>query len=307
MKKLIFFLIPIFLLAEAHIFVLHRIDDNRHPSANTSKEELIKYFEYLKKNNYKVVTLSTLIKMQKQNLPLDKIVVFTIDDGYKSFYKNALPLFKKYNYPFTLFIYVKATNEKWGDFMTWKQVKNSNKFGEIGIHSYAHPHLPKLSNEEIIKDTKKAIEVFKKNLGFVPNMYAYPYGEYNKRVKEIINRYFKIIANQNPGAFDKSTPINDIDRIALIGKVNIKNKLKIKVLKIKNLQINKENNIIKKISGYVDKKVVEIYITDFGWKRVKVKNGYFEYYPNFKLKRYRNRVIIRYNYEMISKLILKEE
>jgi len=307
MKKLIFFLIPIFLLAEAHIFVLHRIDDNRHPSTNTSKEELIKYFEYLKKNNYKVVTLSTLIKMQKQNLPLDKIVVFTIDDGYKSFYKNALPLFKKYNYPFTLFIYVKATNEKWGDFMTWKQVKNSNKFGEIGIHSYAHPHLPKLSNEEIIKDTKKAIEVFKKNLGFVPNMYAYPYGEYNKRVKEIINRYFKIIANQNPGAFDKSTPINDIDRIALIGKVNIKNKLKIKVLKIKNLQINKENNIIKKISGYVDKKVVEIYITDFGWKRVKVKNGYFEYYPNFKLKRYRNRVIIRYNYEMISKLILKEE
>jgi len=307
MKKLIFFLIPIFLLAEAHIFVLHRIDDNRHPSTNTSKEELIKYFEYLKKNNYKVVTLSTLIKMQKQNLPLDKIVVFTIDDGYKSFYKNALPLFKKYNYPFTLFIYVKATNEKWGDFMTWKQVKNSNKFGEIGIHSYAHPHLPKLSNEEIIKDTKKAIEVFKKNLGFVPNMYAYPYGEYNKRVKEIINRYFKIIANQNPGAFDKSTPINDIDRIALIGKVNIKNKLKIKVLKIKNLQINKENNIIKKISGYVDKKVVEIYITDFGWKRVKVKNGYFEYSPNFKLKRYRNRVIIRYNYEMISKLILKEE
>lgn len=307
MKKLIFFLIPIFLLAEAHIFVLHRIDDNRHPSTNTSKEELIKYFEYLKKNNYKVVTLSTLIKMQKQNLPLDKIVVFTIDDGYKSFYKNALPLFKKYNYPFTLFIYVKATNEKWGDFMTWKQVKNSNKFGEIGIHSYAHPHLPKLSNEEIIKDTKKAIEVFKKNLGFTPNMYAYPYGEYNKRVKEIINRYFKIIANQNPGAFDKSTPINDIDRIALIGKVNIKNKLKIKVLKIKNLQINKENNIIKKISGYVDKKVVEIYITDFGWKRVKVKNGYFEYYPNFKLKRYRNRVIIRYNYEMISKLILKEE
>lgn len=307
MKKLIFFLIPIFLLAQAHIFVLHRIDDNRHPSTNTSKEELIKYFEYLKKNNYKVVTLSTLIKMQKQNLPLDKIVVFTIDDGYKSFYKNALPLFKKYNYPFTLFIYVKATNEKWGDFMTWKQVKNSNKFGEIGIHSYAHPHLAKLSNEEIIKDTKKAIEVFKKNLGFVPNMYAYPYGEYNKRVKEIINRYFKIIANQNPGAFDKSTPINDIDRIALTGKVNIKNKLKIKVLKIKNLQINKENNIIKKISGYVDKKVVEIYITDFGWKRVKVKNGYFEYYPNFKLKRYRNRVIIRYNYEMISKLILKEE
>ena len=234
MKKLLIFFISISFLTGAHIFVLHRINDNRYPSTNTSTKELIKYFEYLKKNNYKVVTLSTLIKMQQQNLPLDKVVVFTIDDGYKSFYKNGLPLFKKYNYPFTLFIYVKATNGKWGDFMTWEQIKKSIEFGDVGIHSYAHSHLAKLSNEEIIKDTKKAIDIFRKNMGFTPNMYAYPYGEYNERVKEIINRYFTIIANQNPGAFDKSTPIDDIDRIALTGKVNIKNKLKIKVLKVKN-------------------------------------------------------------------------
>ena len=307
MKKLLIFFISISFLTGAHIFVLHRINDNRYPSTNTSTKELIKYFEYLKKNGYKVVTLSTLIKMQQQNLPLDKVVVFTIDDGYKSFYKNGFPLFKKYNYPFTLFIYVEATNGRWGDFMTWEQIKKSSEFGDIGIHSYAHSHLAKLYNEEIIKDTKKAVKIFKKNMGFAPNMYAYPYGEYNKRVKEIISRYFKIIANQNSGAFDKSTPIDDINRIALTGKADIKNKLKIKVLKVKNLQIEKANNIIKKISGYVNKKAVNIYITNLGWKRVQVENGYFEYYPNFQLKRYRNRVIIRYNYEMISKLILKEE
>jgi len=40
MKKLIFFLFPILLLAEAHIFVLHRIDDFRYPSTNTSSKEL---------------------------------------------------------------------------------------------------------------------------------------------------------------------------------------------------------------------------------------------------------------------------
>jgi hypothetical protein len=44
-----------------------------------------------------------------------------------------------------------------------------------------------------------------------------------------------------------------------------------------------------------------------GWKGVMVKNGYFEYKPHFKLKKYRNRVIIRYNYKIISRLILKEE
>ena len=111
MKKILLFFLPILLLAEAHIFVLHRIDDFRHPYTNTSSKELKKYFDYLKQNNYKVVKLSTLIKMIKEKKPLDKVVVFTIDDSYKSFYKNGLPLFIKYNYPFTLFVYTKATTE----------------------------------------------------------------------------------------------------------------------------------------------------------------------------------------------------
>ena len=301
------FLFPVLLLAEAHLFVLHRINDFRHPYTNTSIKELEKYLKYIKTHNYKAVKLSTLIKLQKEKKPLDKIVVFTIDDSFKSFYKNGLPLFKKYNIPFTLFVYAKATTEKWGDFMSWEQVKECAKFGELGVHSWAHPHLAKLTNKEIINDTKKAINAFKKYVGYVPDMYAYPYGEYNERVKKIINSFFKVIANQNVGAFDKNSPINNINRIALTGKVDIEKKLKIKNLNVKNLKILRNKNKIIKISGFVNKPYVNIYITKLGWKGVKVKNGYFEYMPNFTLKTYRNRVIIRYNYEIKTKMILKEE
>ncbi len=301
------FLFPVLLLAEAHLFVLHRINDFRHPYTNTSIKELEKYLKYIKTHNYKAVKLSTLIKLQKEKKPLDKIVVFTIDDSFKSFYKNGLPLFKKYNIPFTLFVYAKATTEKWGDFMSWEEVKECAKYGELGVHSWAHPHLAKLTNKEIINDTKKAINAFKKYVGYVPDMYAYPYGEYNSRVKKIINSFFKVIANQNVGAFDKNTPINDINRIALTGKVDIEKKLKIKNLNVKNLKILRNKNKIIKISGFVNRPYVNIYITKLGWKGVKVKNGYFEYMPNFTLKKYRNRVIIRYNYEIKTKMILKEE
>jgi len=307
MRYLLFFFLPLWLFAEAHLFVLHRIDDNRHPYTNTSSKELVKYFEYIKSHGYKAVKLSTLIKMQKNGENIDNIVVFTIDDSYKSFYKNGLPVFKKYNIPFTLFVYGKATSEKWGDFMTWKQVKECEKYGELGVHSWAHPHLARLSDKEIIADTQKALNAFKKHIGHVPDMYAYPYGEYNDRVKKIINSFFPVIANQNPGAYALTSPFNDIDRFALTGKVDISKKLKTKVLHIKNLNIQREKNKIVKISGYTDRPYVNIYITKLGWKGVKVKNGYFEYKPGFTLKKYRNRVIIRYNYEMISKLILKEE
>jgi peptidoglycan/xylan/chitin deacetylase (PgdA/CDA1 family) len=307
MRFFLFFL-PILLFAEAHIFVLHRINDSKHPYTNTSTKELEKYLSYIKKHNYKAVKLSTLVKKIEKKENIDKYVVFTIDDNYKSFYKNGLPLFKKYHIPFTLFVYTQATEGKWGDFMTWNMVKECSKYGELGVHSYAHPHLPKLSNKEIKEDTLKAIKLFKKRIGYVPDMYAYPYGEYDNRVKKIISKYFKIIANQNPGAIDLTTPIDDLDRIALTGKVNIEEKLKLKRLHIKSLIIKREKNKIQKISGNIKEKIpyVNIYLTDFGWKyHIKVKNHKFSFYPDFKLKRFRNRVIIRYNYKIFSRMIIK--
>ncbi len=309
MKKLILFFLPLLLLAEAHIFVLHRIDDFRHPYTNTSSKELKKYFDYVKSHGYKVVKLSTLVKMIKNKKPLDKIVVFTIDDSYKSFYENGLPLFKKYGYPFTLFVYAKATTQHWGDFMSWSQVKECAKFGELGVHSWAHPHLAMLSNKAIIEDTKKAIKAFRKYMGYVPDMYAYPYGEYDERVKKIINRFFPIIANQNIGAIDFTTPVNDLDRIALTGEVNIAQKLKLKRLHLKSLIIKRKGNKITLICGELEKNYpyVNIYITKLGWKGIKVKNKKFCYKPDFEMQKYRTRVIIRYNYKIISKLLLKEE
>ena len=306
MKRLILFLLPLWLLADAHIFLLHRVDDFRYPSTNISSKLLEKDIEYLLNHNYKIVSLYTLVKRIKNRQNIDKYVVFNIDDSLKSFYKNGLPVFKKYKIPFTLFVYTKATTEKYGDYMSWSEVKECQKYGELGVHSWAHPHLAMLSNEEIIKDTKKAINAFKKYLGYVPNMYAYPYGEYDERVKRIINKFFPIICNQNEGSVTLNTPLNDIDRIAITGDVSIAKRLKITHLNIKNLKIIRDKNTIKEISGYVNKPRVEIYITKMGWRWVKVKNGYFDFKPNFTLKKYRNRIIIRYNNKINTKLILKE-
>jgi len=304
--RFLFLFFPLFLFG-AHLFVLHRIDDFRHAYTNTSSQELKKYIIYLKKHDYKIITLSTLAQMLKNRKNTDKYAVFCIDDSYKSFYKNGLPLFKKYHIPFTLFVYVKATNEKWGDFMDWNEVKETAKYGELGIHSYAHPHLPSLSNKEIIEDTKKANRIFKKHMGYVPKMYAYPYGEYDNRVKRIINKFFPIIANQNPGAVDITTPINDLDRIALTGKVNIAKKLKIQRLHAK-IDIKRDKNKIIQITGEIFDKIpyVDIYLTDYGWKyKIPIRNGCFKFTPRFQLKKYRNRVIIRYNYKIKSRMIIK--
>jgi len=178
MKYIFFFLISFStLFANAHIFVYHRFNDDRYKSANTTIKELTKQFEYFKQHNYKVVSLDKIIDKlaKKEDIPSNWIAL-TIDDAYKSFYKYGLDIFKKYNYPFSLYVYVEASNRRFGDFMNWKEIKEASKYGTIGLHSFKHPRLQNLTSQEIIADTKKAYQLFEKNLGFKPTTYAYPYG-----------------------------------------------------------------------------------------------------------------------------------
>lgn len=313
MKNLFLLLLfSIYLFADAKIFVYHRFGDARHESTNTSINELRKNFEYFKNNGYKVVKLEEIFEKvkNKEEVP-SNWVAFTIDDAYKSFYQNGLKVFKEYNYPFTLFVYVKATNDKYGDFMSWDQIKEASKYGSIELHSYNHKSLVKLSDEEIIEDTKKAIDIFEKNMGYKAKYYTYPYGEYNERTKEVLKTFgFEAIINQNNGSVNQNSDIFDINRVALVGKVNLKEKLKYKTLESNWIlpQEYPKDGILKDIKVQIDPSIknAKIFVSTYGWQDVKVNNGIIELKFNKKLNLARNRVAVSTDYYTISnKLLIK--
>lgn len=302
----------LYLNANAHVFVYHRFGDSKHESTNTSLQELEKEFEYFKTNNYKVVTVSKIVEKlkNKEKIP-DNWIAFTIDDAYKSFYQNALELFKKYNYPFTLFVYVEATQSKYPDFMTWNEIKEASKYGEIELHSYSHKQLVKLTNEEITKDTNLALEIFEKNLGFKPKAYSYPYGEYDDRVKnEIKNFGFEYIMNQNNGSVNEKSDLFDLNRIALVGKINLEEKIKYKTLEANWIepQVYPKDGILKHVKVEVNKDIkdAKLFISTYGWQDIKVKNGIIDIKLDKKLNLNRNRIAISTDYYTISnKLLIK--
>ena len=233
MRRIFFLLlIPLYLWADAHIFVYHRFGDPEHASTNTSIKVLRAEFEYFKKHGYEVIPLKQLSDAFKQGKPIkDNWVVLTIDDSYKSFYDNGLPLFREFGYPFTLFVYIEATEKRYNDFMTWEQIKEAKKYGEIGLHSYGHHHMVSMSPEAIRQDTKKGFDSFVTNLGEKPKYYAYPFGEYNQKVRSEIESFgFDLIINQNSGAVDHQSDPYDLDRTALTGENLVAQKLRIKTL-----------------------------------------------------------------------------
>ena len=282
-----------YLFADGHIFVYHRFDDTRYPTTNTSTKELRREFNYFKNNGYKVVPLIDMVTKVKANEKVpDNWVALTIDDGFKTFYTNGLSVFKEFNYPFTLFIAVKYTEKKYKDYVSWKQLKEISKHGDVEFHTYGHGHYGQMSNDAIKKDMDKGLALMKKHLNYEPRLFVYAYGESDDRVKSVVEQYnFKAVFNQNIGAVHgECSDEYDLDRSALVGEAPFKLYLKFKELCGVSFQqptVFPKNKIVKTVEVTLEDKSIksaEVFISNNGWTKVKVKNGKILWNANKKVK-----------------------
>jgi peptidoglycan/xylan/chitin deacetylase (PgdA/CDA1 family) len=188
---------------EAVCFVYHRVGDHRYPSTNTSIKDFESHLSYLSKNSFKVLSYSDAIDYLKSDGPTQKVAVITIDDGYRSFYKNGYPLLKKYKFPATLFINTESVGG--GDMMSWEEIKTMSENGiEIGNHTHSHAFFLNKPAGERYKIFREEVElsqsIIKKNLGLTPEVFTYPYGEFDPEMKKIIKEIgFKAASAQNSG------------------------------------------------------------------------------------------------------------
>jgi len=171
-------------------FIYHRFGDSRYPSTNISVTEFRNHMTYLKENNYNVVTLNKALELlvTGKTVP-EKTVVLTIDDGYKSFLENGMPLLREFGFKATLFINTKQFGS--GDFLSVKEIRQLINEGiEVENHSHSHAHFVNFSSEELAdtfrNDLTKSEEIFMKNFGFKPRLYAWPYGEYTPEMQKIL-------------------------------------------------------------------------------------------------------------------------
>jgi len=74
-------------------------------------EEIIRNF---KKRGYSFISIDELIFgiCKNKYIKNNKLVVVTMDDGYKDVYKNAYPIFKYYKVPFTLYVAASFPDKK---------------------------------------------------------------------------------------------------------------------------------------------------------------------------------------------------
>ena len=179
----------------------HRFNESRYPSTNIQMEIFKNHIEIIKNFNYNFHNPISL----KENFSLPKInkeILITIDDAFQSFYSEAWPYLKRNKIPFILFVSTEPVGKK--GYMGWDQIREiqSEDFVFIGHHSHSHGYLIDKTNDQFILDIKQANKIFLNELGYIPNFFSYPFGEYSKFMKDYVSQNFDFAFGQHSGVID---------------------------------------------------------------------------------------------------------
>ena len=170
------------------VFVYHSVAKHRTGETGEQRELDVDTttfraeMDVLRRHHCAVVSFSSVVDALRQHRSLpDGAVVLTFDDGWKDQYEEAFPILKQYGFTATFFIYTHAIDNG-PAFMTWDAVRDLQHSGmTIGAHSRTHPELTR-ADVSLVDEINGARSDLAHQTGVAPDLFAYPYGSWNKRV-----------------------------------------------------------------------------------------------------------------------------
>ncbi|MFP6775067.1 MAG: polysaccharide deacetylase family protein [Alphaproteobacteria bacterium] len=174
------------MISSAVIFMYHRFGESDYPSTSVRMAQFESHLAEIASGGYKVMALRDIIAAfrRQESLP-DRTIALTVDDAFLSLHDRAWPLLKKSGLPFTLFVATDAIDAKRPGYMSWPQLRALAAAGVgIGSQTGSHPHLPDLTQARLDDELARSNDRFRAELGFAPELLAYPYGEFGLREKQ---------------------------------------------------------------------------------------------------------------------------
>ncbi len=121
-----------------------RNEEQFAPGLFIKPEILDQRMKFLRDKGFNVITLDEAYEAVSTNNIADNSVVITIDDGFYSTYLKALPIFKKYNLPVTLYLTSYYFDKKCPiypltvDYMFWNTSKRQVNLANLGYKELAN-------------------------------------------------------------------------------------------------------------------------------------------------------------------------
>lgn len=202
----------------AVVLAYHRFGESEHPSTSTPLEQLEAHVELLRAGGYAVVPLEQVAAALRGDGALPpRAVALTMDDAYASIFREAWPRLHRAGLPFTVFVSTDGLDAAQPDLMSWEQLRELAGSGVgIGHHGAAHAHPLELSPGVWRADLARASERFRAELGEVPSLLAYPYGEWSAAHREVVRELgFRAAFGQHSGVAWAGADLLALPRFAL--------------------------------------------------------------------------------------------
>jgi len=192
------------------------------------------HMKILRDEGYEVITFKDYAKNKFKHRfnKGKKQIIITFDDGYEDNYTHAFPILKKYGFKAIIYLVSHLTYNKWDvdnihnpekEFymMNRGQIKEMQEYGiEFGGHTKTHVKLSRVDLEEARVEILESTEILEELLGEKMISFAYPYGDLNDRVKQIVEEAgYKFGVATDSGSVCFSDDLFQIRRIGIFPNI----------------------------------------------------------------------------------------
>lgn len=209
------------------VLLYHHVATDTPASTSISPEDFRSHLEYLRDNGFNVIGLDVMVEALRNGGELpERAVAITFDDGYLSIYETAFPMLRSFDYPFTLFLSTGPIDRQLRNYMSWAQIEEMADAGVlVANHMVEHPHmLERMEGEneaawierqrtELLRAEQQILE----HTGQAHRFLAYPYGEFDPAIKDMLRELDFVGFAQNSGAIGPSSDFLALPRYPLAG------------------------------------------------------------------------------------------
>ncbi len=180
--------------AQVVVLCYHRVEGAAGGPLSLTPELFEQHMQRLRDRGIQVISMQDFLAWRRNEKTIPpKSALITLDDGYISAFETARPILKKFNYPWTYFIYTKYIGSG-GKSVSWEQLAALRDEGvEIGCHTISHKSLrqsggksPEAYDAWLRDEIIGSKQIIEKKLGVRCAVFAYPEGHWNAKVLDVV-------------------------------------------------------------------------------------------------------------------------
>lgn len=210
---------------QAVVLMYHHFGVDKHPSTNVRLGQFEAHLDHLAEAGYQVWPLERVVEYLRDNKPFPaRVVAITVDDAYRSVYTEAFPRMRERGWPFTVFVSTDGVDRRFQAYMSWEQMREMQQHNTtFASHSASHDYLVQRRKGEsetqwvarIQADIQRAQRRLREELGVTTTMFAYPYGEYDTALANIVADLGYVAFGQHSGPVGLGNDLRALPRFPM--------------------------------------------------------------------------------------------